>query len=200
MINIYYGNGLCYLDENKIVAVDITYSGDCVINPVCENHEYFNKKNRIIIYPRKKIELLHKLFKYSGEFTLLSALGIDENLEQTILKFNFISDQILFDNTKINESDIDIENKKNHLITKKNTIIKNIKYDYYINKNIEELNVDLYFKNSKLYEGEFIIDKYSLKIYAGTPINKGEELFLKSRNKLIPGNEYRIGKVNKKDA
>lgn len=183
MVKLYYGNGNCSIDNNKIVGIQIHYKGKIAIKDRTPFNYVINSSNNIIlIFSIQKGQALSELFEYEGEFKVISVIASDGNAERVPVLIRKVLDYSEFINSKSEDMTTKSENLDQGFVSGGKVPKTFLKEPNIKNLNTDDWDIQLYTKNRNLYEGEFeIVLKNSMAI---TP--DGQELYFKSNGKFMP--------------
>ena len=156
MNKLYYGSGVCTIETNEIVALQISYRGAIKIDDKTnDSHVLMANDKRIVIAPITNSSVLNELFEYVGTFNVTSIIASNGNAKRVPVTIKKVLDFPELMNT--NAEDLTtISERLNVGYTYKNKVKKtSIKQ-----KTINNLHSDgeLYLKDEP-YSGAYHIHK-----------------------------------------
>ena len=152
MAKLYYGNGDCTIEGTEIRGVEIRYHGSIKIEKTAGDNFVLNhKSNGIMIFPVGE-GYLNDLFKYSGDFRIISVIvagKLGESVPCTIKRIMDYSE--LIDSTSetmtIKSEDLSVGNRS----------IKPIRETSLIIENQRTYTGQFFLQNGNPYDGDYHI-------------------------------------------
>ena len=179
MAKLYYGSGNCSIEGANIRGVQLKYSGNIRLQKTANDHfAIAHHNNGVMVFPvdvdSAQDDYLNDLFKYSGNFKVLSVLVAGDNGEKvpcTIKSVTDFADQL---NTKAEDlttfsNDLRAGYSNNNQIEEYDGIIKNL-----------HSKGQLYLEDGSLYSGMYHIHmKDGHSMTGGEHTKKSEGLYIK---------------------
>ena len=178
MATLYYGSGDCTIEGTEIRGVQINYRGRLEINKTANNNfALIEGNNKIIIFPVGE-GYLNNLFKYRGEFKVLSVTVAGKSGEriQTSIKRVMDYSELLESNAEdltVKAEDISAGHISGGTVSKPRLLRKTI-------DNLNSANMNLFLKDGTPYSGSFHIHIENAMAMSGATHSKdSQELYIK---------------------
>ena len=157
MAKLYYGDGTCSITGSEIRGVQIQYTGAISItDKTSDSFAITNQNNGIMIFPIGD-GFLSELFKYKGNFKILSVMVADNNGERVPTSINRVMDYAELLNTNAEDMTTNSENLKQTYATGRKVSKTSIDKANINNLHTSKHKGNLFLEDGTLYDGYFHI-------------------------------------------
>ena len=157
MAKLYYGDGTCSITGSEIRGVQIQYTGAISItDKTSDSFAITNQNNGIMIFPIGD-GFLNELFKYKGNFKILSVMVADNNGERVPTSINRVMDYAELLNTNAEDMTTNSENLKQTYATGRKVSKTSIDKANINNLHTSKHKGNLFLEDGTLYDGYFHI-------------------------------------------